>query len=115
MAMNWRAGCLALVLMLMAGPLLAQPSWRELDAAQKAQFARYAGKWDQMSDAQKTRLIENYRRWQAMSPEQRRQARDKFAQEIQALSDAEREALRDCYRRRQAGEEVECARSGEKP
>ncbi|RZO84991.1 DUF3106 domain-containing protein [Oceanococcus atlanticus] len=95
--------------LLFSGVLSAQPQWQELSPAQRQELQRYAERWDQMPADKRERILRNHARWQNMSPEEKQRARAKW-DKFRALPEAQREALRDCYRRKRKGEEVECPR-----
>ena len=98
----------ALVLLFSAGAS-AQPSWDQLSSEQRQELKRYADRWDQMSADKRSRILRNHNRWQKMSPQEKQRARAKW-DEFNALPEKERNALRDCYRRKRKGEAVECPR-----
>lgn len=87
----------------------AQPSWDQLSGEQRQELKRYADRWDQMSADKRSRILRNHERWQHMSADEKKRARAKW-DKFKALPEKEREALRECYRRKRKGEAVDCPR-----
>ena len=106
--MTVKARALLLVGLLLAGASAwAQPSWSELSTGQRQGLARFAERWDSLPADKRAQLLNNYQRWKQMSPADRERARERHEQ-FKSLPPEQREALRDCYRRKRAGEAVEC-------
>lgn len=102
---------LLMALLLAAGVAQAQPRWHELSPEQQQQFARWADRWDELPADKRARIMANHARWQAMSPEERGEARERWSK-FKSLPPDQREALRACYQRKRAGEDVECPKPG---
>ena len=97
-----------IVLCATLGLAQAQPTWDELTSEQQRQFQRYAEQWNDMPDERRAQIIANHERWKRMSPKQRREYRRKYRENIKKLTPAQLQALRECYRRRKAGEDIDC-------
>jgi hypothetical protein len=85
--------------------------WNSLSAEKQQRMLRGAERWQKMSPQERKRIESRRDRFMSMAPEERDQMRERHRERREAfakLPPEKQQAIRDCKKRRHAGEDVDC-------
>lgn len=85
--------------------------WNNMPAEQQERMLKGAERWQKMTPEEREQVRERREKFKDMSPEERAALREKHHERraaFEKLTPAQQQSIRDCKKRKHAGEDVDC-------